>query len=381
MLYVDVRALSEIVSILMRAMSFAGKGSEFPLALDQLSHAIDSALWEEKIRYFRSLWYLLEEDDQARAIRELSAIELDACRDPEILQLHLQLASSGLSLAERLRLVDRVLAVTEKESEKLQYSLVKAMYYALVGEETDAMNLVRTAVDRYRAQDSLKRSEYGEMFLAEALSFLGRLDEDQAATREALGLYEQLISDRLEKGASRGGFLASLRKSAGDCCLTLREFGDAVFYYQESLSTESAELTKLFLAKAWIELEDLDRGRSMLAQIDVTAFDENCMLDRALFTCDLALKSRTEADRLEAISLLKAATATHPLFEKYRQDALLGLIELKPCGSPKRLQQVLQRLGRYVTLNPNLFGFGLDLNKVLDDIASSRRNRGPGSET
>ena len=107
MLYVDVRALSEIVSILMRCMQRAGEGSGFPLALDQLAHAIDSSLWQDKIRYFRSLWCLLEEDDRAAAARELSAIDLDECEDAEILQLHLGLSAGRSSFAERIKLVDR----------------------------------------------------------------------------------------------------------------------------------------------------------------------------------------------------------------------------------------------------------------------------------
>ena len=78
-----------------------------------------------------------------------------------------------------------------------------------------------------------------------------------------------------------------------------------------------------------------------------------------------------EKDDLEtARAHLKATPSKQPFFEQYRQQLLVTLLETTPKKPSGRLGSLMRKVNQYVSLKPNVFGIGLDLNKIVEDISA-----------
>ena len=47
-----------------------------------------------------------------------------------------------------------------------------------------------------------------------------------------------------------------------------------------------------------------------------------------------------------------------------------SLLEAVPKQDFGRIGKLVRAINRYVTLNPNVFGIGVDINRILDDVSS-----------
>ena len=373
-LEIDIKALSEIVDVLHRCLYRAGEGNTFPLALDQLRSAIDSPRWHERIQYFRALWHLVDQGDPGAAMRELAGIDIESCFDADVLELYIDVAPVSLPFSQRIEVIDRIIENTQKEPERLQYSLLKGVFHCLICQFEDGLRYIRSAIKRYRSFSAEKRTRYGDLFLARALATLGRLEDDPSSLCQAIVVYERLVQACQERGGSEE-YLAELEKSLGDCHLDLGESLEAIGWYRRSLDRAPTGLTRVFLARALIDTANLRSARATLAEVDISGFDDNCMLDLALVSSKLAIQSTRDDDWQQAVALLKRTNPPHPLFRQYKDSALLGLFEIQRGGSPNRLSGVLSSFSRYFLLSPNFFGLGLNLNNVLDDARDAMARR------
>ena len=373
-LEIDLRAMSEIVGALMRCYSHAEIGAEFPLALDRLRNAIESPRWIEKVCYFRSLWYYLDQSDPGSARREIVRIDIQSCRDPEILELYLDLATESLTFRARIDMVDRILDCTESEASRLQYSLLKGIYYSLIGEADDVEGLVRDAVERYRSVDESRRTKYGETILAHTLQHIGRVYADFGALRQALSIYRHLANSSPGSRAATE-YRAMIDKSIADCHLSLREWEDAVKWYEASFARCASDLVLVFLAKAHLGNADIETARRVLRSLDPATLDRYGLLDLALVWADLATHTQDLADIEVAAEILGRTNPQHPLFKDYKHTALLELSAIREGASPSGLSKILRAFGRYLQLNPNFFGLGVNLNNVIDDLIDSKGSK------
>ena len=137
-----------------------------------------------------------------------------------------------------------------------------------------------------------------------------------------------------------------------------------------------SELSKLFYARALVRSGEVDRARALLTALDTREFDEANRLDEALAWSMVAAVSLRSDDLQMARERLKASTASQPFFEVYRQQALVTLLETTPKKVNRKVGELLRKLNEYVSLKPNAFGIGIDLNKILEDI-SAKPDKGP----
>ena len=169
-------------------------------------------------------------------------------------------------------------------------------------------------------------------------------------------------------------YAAEIEKSLGDCMSFLKEYHDAVKYYRTSIEHEDADLTKVFLSRAYVNLSDPESTRELLKSIDANQFDENSHYDYAISWAILATHSFLSEDLEMAKSQLKQAKSNWPLFKSQRDYTLIQLLEIIPKKPKSRIKDIIHSLNRYVSLNPNIFGVGINFNKIVEDIDRQHEN-------
>ena len=373
LLRIDIEALEDLVGLLHLCYSKTGQSEEFPSALDRLASAVDDPRWRDKVVYFRALWWLLDKDDRNSAFSVISKIDIETCKDQEILTLYLDVYPQELTFRSMVDILDRIIANTHKQSYRLQYTVLKGIAYCLINDVEQGCQIIKEATDDYKRLSDEKRTRYGDFRFANALQILGEFIGDSNIVRDAISQYEAILED-VERQGYNQAYAADIEKSLGDCMSFLKEYHYAVKYYKTSIEHEDADLTKIFLSRAYVNLSDPESTRELLKSIDATQFDENSHYDYAISWAILATHSLLSEDLEMAKSQLKQAKSNWPLFKGQRDSTLIQLLETIPKKPRSRIKDLIHSLNRYVSLNPNIFGVGINFNKIVEDIDRQHEN-------
>lgn len=367
LLKVDIEALGSLIDLLHLCYYRTGKTDEVPSLLARVAGAINDPGWRDKLLYQETLWWLFEKEDRTMALSTVSKVDIANCVDPEILAVYLQVCRDDLPFNELAGILDRILANTDSQSYKLQYSVLKGIAYSLINDIGHGCDIIRTAISNYVSLNEKDKSPYGDYQLAHALELLGQVSNDKDSANKADLHYARILQEGKEFGYPKD-LLAEIAKCIGDCKAFLGQFKDAIEFYEDSLRYEETDKTKVFLARAHANDGTTDLSRQLLKSIDVTSFDDGYFYDYAVSWTILATITLEQDDIQAAKEHLKKAKAHWPLFLVQRDSMLLQLMEVTPKTSVGKLRNLLQSLNRYISLNPNFFGIGININRIVEDI-------------
>ena len=374
LLKIDIEALAEITGLLHRCYFHTGQSEEFPSVIEHLSNAIDDPRWRDKIRYFHALWWLLDKQDRMASLSVVSEIDIATCEDPEILSLFVDVSPPEIPFKTKIELLERIIANTLRVSDVLQYTIQKGIAYCLINEIHEGCAIMEEAIAAYREIGAEEKTHYGTFYLAHGLQVLGEFKGDITIVRDAITHY-MIIQQEAADSDYAAVYFADIEKALGDCYSFLKEYDNAMQHYKASLGHEDSDLTRVFLARTLVNLCDLEQARDNLRSIELSGFNEHAHYDYAISWTILATKSLAEEDLEIAKLNLKKAISFWPIFISQRDSALVDLLETSPRKTEGRFKSLIKALNRYVSLNPNVFGMGVDFNKIVEDVQEKRTKR------
>ncbi|KJU80183.1 hypothetical protein N619_06785 [Ectopseudomonas oleovorans] len=74
-----------------------------------------------------------------------------------------------------------------------------------------------------------------------------------------------------------------------------------------------------------------------------------------------------------ALAAIKAVRNSEPLFADMQKDLLVQLYELKSGKGSAAAESLLEKINRYITIKPNIMGFGADFNAMIDDFIRRKK--------
>ncbi len=370
LLRIDIEALAELLDNLRQCYFHLGIGEEFPGVIDNAREFVDDSRWVGKIAYTEGLYYLVEKEDEAAAFSALAGIDIESCADWGVLSLYLQVCPGDLSLPAELDIIDRILKYTESEAVRLQYRVLKALKYYLVCEQDEGDRILEDALAQFTSVPTEDRSTCGRVHFAQALEIYGKEGHRIDAIKKAKVEVKALIFEAQE-GNYVEAFLAELMRLLGDCENGLGNSVEAVNAYMQSLETFSDELTRVFLVRALCNSGQTESARRYLNEIVEDALDDPGRFDLAISWALLAATSLRAEDIGIAVVKLKAVQTKYPAFVQMRDQWIIDLLEATPSTEVGKIRKLIRRLNSLITLNPSVFGVGLNINKIIDEIDSA----------
>jgi tetratricopeptide (TPR) repeat protein len=370
LLQIDIEALEELLENLHRCYYHLGRGAEFLEVINKVRETVDDPRWRLKVTYIEGLWYLVDQDDETTAFDVLKQIDIDSCTDEGVLSLYLQVCPTELPLPVALSIIDRIITNTSKESVKLQYRVLKAVKYLLICQHKEADQIFEDAFARFMALPQEKRSSYGRMHFAYALEIYGKAGHRVDALEQAKSETIALVSYAQENKYSEK-HIADLLRLLGDCQAALGQHAAASESYTQSFAKHPSPLTKVFLARAEANRGSIDAARLHLLELDECGLDDPGRFDCAISWALLAAISLRIDDIQTAKVKLKAIDAQAPAFIHLRDSWMINLLEMKPVQQRNNIRDLICKLNDWVLLKPSVFGMGINLNKVIEDIDSA----------
>ena len=293
--------------------------------------------------------------------------------DPDILSLYLEVCPTRLTLTETVDIIDRILSNTQKESVRLQYRVLKAIKYYLVCQQKDCDRLLKEAISEFSELPADKKSSYGKLNFAYALEIYGKATNQQNILEQGREFTKDLIHDAEEEHYA-ASYISDLHRLLGDFEEGLGNHHDAIESFSISFNLNPSELTKIFLARSLCNNDQYNEARKLLESIDDTILDNPGKFDLAISWAIVAATSLVFGDLGEAKARLKAIEANDPVFIQLRDRWMIDLLEATPKSEPGKIRRLIRSMSKYVLLNPNFFGLGININRIIDDTDSAVQN-------
>lgn len=378
---IDIEALSERVGSLMWGYSRRGWRDRLPDVLDRLANNIDDTRWHAKIAYHRGI-YALWCNDRERASREIAALQPITPKhdDVDLLQIHLDLHGDNMGMMERLSFFDRIRTVTTSNSDKLQYGGARAFSILLSGDEDGARRAFDELVMLGRELEAEKPlSATAETWLCRALEGAAMFARDAELFAEIdERLTRQLENTDTWTAAGRANVLSML----GDSRRYGGAFTEAIKAYREASELSGAPELRTFEAECELRRGNPDEAFRLIRSVSVPNLAPPERADHAFISFYIALARGDRSSLRDARELLKAAKTPQPYFETRRLQYILTIGEaLEALDSDKALPDLspimagLKRVSRYVMLQPNWNGIGINGNLIIEDIIDQTRER------
>lgn len=373
---IDLRALSEIVDTLFLCHTKANMMDDFPAVLERLRGNIKGTEWQRKIVYFHAVHALGTNWDKSAGRRELKKLgSIADDNDIEMLQLYLDLYWDDLSFSARQDLIDRILKLSKKLSDRLHYKGTKAFLYLTIGDHGKAEDELCEVIAEVEAKNGVEDlNEHVRYRYALALDLLGALRQDDSLLMQALGLYQTLLKEIHWTPSGHANILSKI----GEIYCHKNEWENAHSFYMQALEINPAEIHKVFLCECLLQMDEIEEASKTLSDVKLDDMTNEEELDYVFALAALAIVTEDRECLENAKTALQAAQVQEPYFRERRNHFLLNVQESLAAGTSETLVRKTRRLVAslfsrstisYLILQPNIMGIGIDLGKIFEDLS------------
>jgi tetratricopeptide (TPR) repeat protein len=292
--------------------------------------------------------------------------------DIEILQLYLDLHGRELGLAEQLTIIDRVIELSVEEGGRLHYRSLKAATYLMAGDIDGARKTLFDAIEFFRINaPEHERSLYARNHYADALQLCGCLSGDVTLLDEAAHEIAELLDSPQWTPSGK----ADLLRLRGDIHRLKSEWPNAREAYTKAFNLSPSAIHQVFAAQCTLFADGPAAAAAAIQAVDAAGLNQDEHVDYVLVLAHIAIESGDRPLLALAESLLRALEVQAPYFRQQCATLLLSVIDTARTGPTAernrsvrhQFSELLFRLTRYVKLEPNIMGFGLNLGKMIDD--------------
>ncbi len=380
LLDIDIKALTELTESLLDCYRGLNDYQSFEYDLERLRGNISDVRWQRKITYFQVIASLGDHWSERVGKREVKKLmPLDEESDAEIIQLYLHFCSDELPFKRNLDILDRLISLIEKPSEKLHYTVVKAIKYLCIGDESESEKLIEQALNDYELKDWSSDNSYGHMQHAQAISLLADLQHSAKLKVQSIQEFESL----LENHSWTDSGMADIHFEIGRSLFHIKKFEEAIEQYRKSLEIQNSEIVKVFLSQAQLDLND-EGAICTIKEVEenLSELSESEQLDY-IFTYAAIGIAFKQKDMIEkSLGYLNETSLLAPIFEQQKSKLISEISFLYKTGELEGKSNLLSTLKklfglttRYLILQPNIAGLGVNINKIADDLVSESNKK------
>lgn len=369
-LKLDIDSLNDLVRKAWVRYREMGIIESYPVMLGELWDAIEDQRWKWKITTWETLFHLVIRKNRVAAMAVLAKYKWQEIDDSELLEAYLDAYANKLGGIEVINIASKILSLTDSDSSKFHYRFLIAMQYFMSNESDKAKELALEAMEEYEKIPVESRDSHGRMMFALSMMHLGQLLSDHQLIRRSINLF---VAEATENYKSSG--VAEIWCHVGECYYILREFRMAEKLCMRSLSIEYTNLASIYLAKVRLKLGDSVHAKEILDGIILRTLSEPNFFDFAIVRCHIALTTKKLEDIKVAMYFIKKVVSKDSYFKDLIQSLIVALYELQVGGDTGDADSVMGRINRYLTLNPNVAGVGINFNTMIEDYIKRKSKK------
>ena len=363
MLHNDVNALSELADRIFRSIP-KGNTDNWGERFESIKELVDAEDWRNECEYYQLLYYDLNNDkgkfsEQIEAI--VKNIKVDVHTDQRMLELLRSVILPTGQLMELLKLDDILIEKTDSSLMKLKYKFDKAIQLELVSDNISAKRIADEVIGELEKGDLYTEDEvYSQDVTAMMYEMYYNFDPDTKWLEKALYVREKMDIKKFTE--------AGKVKYYSDIAYTYWKMGNYEVAEQNfctSLEYAKTAFAQIYLLDCLVEQKKIKNLKEYLESVEFEDMGVDS-IDFLIIVGNAAIQLN-DNDSIELIKrYLKEINIEVPYYKFGLKELELELE--KKSGKIMRLLNKLSPLKKYLILQPQLNGVGINVEKILEDL-------------
>ncbi|MDP6843171.1 MAG: hypothetical protein QGH73_15990 [Rhodospirillales bacterium] len=250
----------------------------------------------------------------------------------------------------------------------------------MIGDSETAEQELEAAINHCReSRTSDELNNFEKLWFSRCLELMATIRHDKKLFQKAIELLDDLVA---EDGWTEYG-LAELYRNQGDCFKHAGQWKEAHSSYKKAISIVDLPIYRVLLCVILVHLRKANEASDLISGIDQDKLDPFELNDFVFAYSAIAIETG-ELDQLkEAKNLLENRKMAEPYFEQRRLKLLIGVQSTIKDGRSETAAQAARSLlsamarsaSKYLMLQPNFMGVGINVNSILDDIAKNSHEK------
>ena len=360
-LHKDVNALSELADRIFHCIP-KGNTDNWGERFEFIKGLVDAEDWKNECEYYQLLYYELN-NDKGKFSEQIEAIvkntKVDVHTDQRMLELLRSVILPSGQLTELLKLDDILIEKTDSSLMKLKYKFDKAIQLALVSDNTSAKKIADEVMAELEKEDLYTEDEvYSQDVIAMMYEIYHNFDPDVKWL--ALHVREKM---NIKKFTEAGKV-----KYYSDIAYTYWKMGNYEVAEQDfctSLEYAKTAFAQIYLLDCLVEQKKIKNLKEYLESVEFEDMGADS-IDFLIIVGNAAIQLN-DNDSIELIKrYIKETNIEVPYYKFYLKELELELE--KKSGKIMRLLNKLSPLRKYLILQPQLNGIGINVEKILEDL-------------
>lgn len=365
LLEIDIEAISEILNHILFILSKDNINVDFTSKINFIKSILDMKLWNERMESFILTYHYIINFNQEKLNTSVSNIKIDELKDIELIKLILDIKSEDLGIWKRLILIEKIISTEKNNLVKLKYQFEKSLIYFFNNDKESSFKIAKEVIENL---ESLKiESTYDLHVASQIFSLFAQMFSQKSYYKNAIDLYSKLSKDENLTTTAKAENLVFM----GYAYYLIQEYPSATKCFIESKNYKYLPLSDIYLSFVKIATEDYSSAEKIINSIvyDDLSYDKfDYLLASSLYI--LQTKDIKNIDFISfALKDMKFDNLRY--FDTLKLTLLMELKELSftPHIIDEKIRlNWLDKINKFITLQPNIFGFGININNIIDEF-------------
>jgi uncharacterized protein YchJ len=365
LLQIDIEAISEYIDTILSLIDKKGVSVNFKSKVNFIASIIKEQPWIERMNSFIVIYYFIIKGDNKKTHEEIVKIDLNEVGDIELIKLILDAKSEELGIGQKISLIDKILASEKDSVVKAKYQFEKAIIFTLNNDKTTGMRIASEVIQQ--VENFTLEKTYHLYVSAQMFSFYAQLFDEKSYYIKSIELYMKLMDDDSLTEIAKAKNMTAI----GYAYYLSDNYENATKYLIDSKKYGYTHLADIYLAFVNIALEEYETAKTILSNIIYGELKEDAF-DYLVAYSLYILKSKDKSQIEDIVSYLRKINFENTrYFDMMKMDLIIELQEFSFSDSIDnenvRLKW-LDKLNKAITLQPNFFGLGVNINNIIDEL-------------
>lgn len=367
----DIEASCALFFYLSECLTKTGQKGEIDKVLGRVKNYIKDKRFTYCLLSQRA-FDLLRENEIGRAIevmRSVPEVPIESLLEFETgtnsLRLFVDLRWQEIPRELNIQILDAILETDENKLQKAVAFLQKAQILYYHRDEDSAFEVAKNAI---HLLEKFKPKNKGEIkhlhvILASAYEQIAYIKGDASIGADAIREYELALENEGEKEA-----VAYINGCIARICGVTQDFERAEVYFEKAWQLDHNTNTLLGLAHSKILLEKIAEARNLVDSINEEALIPEQTIEYLDVLGHIAIREKNTELVNEVEEKLSHLDIQLPLENDVIDNIIRSLHDMQapPAPSQPFLYKARQVINKYLILHPTIFGFGINLNSLID---------------
>lgn len=367
---IDVDAISDAVDRVAQGLRLQGRADEALKVFDHVSAVVPLPGLADRMLSTKAVWFDAVLDDPEVAKRLLADVDPMIATDSALLEAYVAIVEPPPT--QRIQILDRAIEFGRDRDARLFDATSKAMNLLILDDSEGAALTITSALAEYDEPEMASATSTEAFTLARAYSMKWRIARSQVDFMQSIGWFDSLQLDELSEFGK-----ADIHFQTGSLLVDSGELAEGATRLERALELDPAQATRIRLAECLARDNRFAEARELLGPLALESVDPALLVEYLTIQAMFAVQDRDEQALRAHIKGLQAVDIETLFFREQRNRLCVQLLDLldqeaaswtKPVAASKVLRVLasLASFCRYLELKPNVFGLGINLNKVID---------------